>query len=213
MTHLEPSGTTISNNGPLGDWELVTLAQAGDRDAFGQLYSRHVSTVYRYISWRLAYGNDTEQLTSQVFLRALQRIDSVTNIGKDFPAWLVTIARNIVFDYTKSATYQRTRTYADLPEQRAHEDPEAQTVGLFHTRFLGQQLTPALRKLSRDQQECVGLRFYAGLSVTETAAAMARDEGAVKALQHRAIRRLADLLPDDAPSWLRADAGVTEVGP
>lgn len=59
------------------------------------------------------------------------------------------------------------------------------------------ELLRCVRQLNPDQRECIRLRFLQGLSVTETAVAMQRNEGAVKALQHRAIRRLAQLLPDD----------------
>ena len=58
------------------------------------------------------------------------------------------------------------------------------------------ELLRCIRKLNPDQQECIQLRFLQGLSVAETAHAMDRNEGAVKALQHRAIRRLAQLLPE-----------------
>ncbi len=58
-------------------------------------------------------------------------------------------------------------------------------------------LLDCVRKLGTDQRECIVLRFLQGLSVAETAAIMSRNEGAVKALQHRAVRRLAQLLPSE----------------
>lgn len=204
----QPSTVNVQDNAPLGDWELVTAAQASDRDAFGELYSRHAGTVWRYIIWRMEDRHLAEQLTSEVFLRALRRIDTVSDVGKDFPAWLIVIARNAVYDYTKSARWRLDRPVGDIPEQRAHEDPEAQTVHSLTTEFLTRQLSPCLRKLTREQQEVIGLRFWTGLSVTDTATVMGKDTGAVKALQHRAVRRLALLLPDDAASWLHEDAGV-----
>ena len=213
MTHPRSPGTNVLDNAPLGDWDLVAAAQRGDQDAFAELYSRHVHTVYRYIRWRIENPHNTEDLVSVVFLRALRQINSVSYVGRDFPAWLVTIARNAIYDHAKSAQYRLNRYVPAVPEQRAHEDPAAETVGRFTGRTVSRNLTLALRKLSGAQQECIGLRFYAGLTVTETAAAMGKDTGAVKALQHRAIRRLAGLLPDDAASWLRVDAGVSEMSP
>lgn len=216
MTHPRSPETNVLDNAPLGDWELVTLAQQGGpagQAAFGQLYDRHVNTVYRYVRWRIENPHNTEDIVSLVFIRALYAITSISYIGRDFGAWLVTIARNAIYDHARSASYRLNRYVPDVPEGRAHEDPAAEAVGRLNHRYVGRSLTQCLRRLSKDQQECVGLRFYAGLSVTETAAAMGKDTGAVKALQHRAIRRLAQLLPDDAPSWLRVDAGVTEVIP
>jgi RNA polymerase sigma-70 factor, ECF subfamily len=58
------------------------------------------------------------------------------------------------------------------------------------------ELLRCVRKLAAEQQECIVLRFLQGMSVTETAQIMGKSEGAIKALQHRAVRRLAALLPE-----------------
>lgn len=218
---VQPSTTNIRDNAQLNDWELVALAQAGGetgREAFGVLYDRHHKMVYRYLTWRLTphdVSNFGEQMAGDVWLRALRRINSVTDRGdgKAFGAWLVTIAGNLLLDHIKSSRHRWDRTVPEIPEpatqQRiARDEPEHAAVGNGVTRFYAKQLAPCLDRLSREQRECIGLRFYTGLSVEETAAAMGRNAGAVKALQHRAIRRLAQLLPDDAATWLTDDMGV-----
>jgi len=176
-------------------WQLVRAAQHGDSRAFGELYDRYVDTVYRYVLFRVGDRTLAEDLTSETFMRALRRISTVSYQGRDVGAWFVTIARNLVLDHVKSSRYRLEVSVADVGEpQRDVEGagPEREAVAAA-TRA---ELMRCVAKLAPDQQECIMLRFVHGLSVAETAAQMGRNEGAIKALQHRAIRRLAQLLPE-----------------
>ena len=174
-------------------WELVTAAQQGDQNAFGQLYDRYVDVVFRFILFRVGDRPLAEDLTSETFLRALRRISSVSYQGRDVGAWFVTIARNLVLDHVKSSRYRLEMTTADILDSSADDrGPEHEVV----EEATAAELMRCVAQLGQDQQECVMLRFMQGLSVSETAAVMGRNEGAVKALQHRAVRRLAQLLPE-----------------
>lgn len=175
----------------LATWEVVASAQAGDADAFGLLYDRYVDMVFRYVLFRVNDRSLAEDLTSETFLRALRRITSITYQGKDVGAWFVTIARNIVLDHMKSSRHRLEFSTAEILDSDSADDPEQEVV----TASVVAELLDCVRQLGADQRECIALRFLQGLSVAETAAAMGRNEGAVKALQHRAIRRLAKLLP------------------
>jgi RNA polymerase sigma-70 factor, ECF subfamily len=174
-------------------WELVAAAQQGDQDAFGQLYDRYVDVVFRFVLFRVSDRPLAEDLTSETFLRALRRISSVSYQGRDVGAWFVTIARNLVLDHVKSSRYRLEMTTADILDSSADDrGPEHEVV----EEATAAELMRCVAQLGHDQQECIMLRFMQGLSVSETAAVMGRNEGAVKALQHRAVRRLAQLLPD-----------------
>lgn len=174
-------------------WELVAAAQQGDQDAFGQLYNRYVDVVFRFILFRVSDRPLAEDLTSETFLRALRRISSVSYQGRDVGAWFVTIARNLVLDHVKSSRYRLEMTTADILDSSADDrGPEHEVV----EEATAAELMRCVAQLGHDQQECIMLRFMQGLSVSETAAVMGRNEGAVKALQHRAVRRLAQLLPE-----------------
>lgn len=173
-------------------WGLVEAAQRGDTEAFGQLYDRYVDMVHRYAYARLGDRTLAEDVTSETFLRALRRIGTVSYRGRDVGAWFVTIARNLTLDHVKSGR-NRYEVIGDPVETSANaEGPEPAVL----RRLTSQELLRCVRQLAPDQQECVVLRFLQGLSVAETAAAMERNTGAVKALQHRALRRLATLLPE-----------------
>lgn len=192
-------GPAIPESTPADDgrdeevWGLVEAAQAGDAEAFGRLYDRYVDVVHRYAYARLGDRTLAEDVTSETFLRALRRIGSVSYRGRDVGAWFVTIARNLVLDHVKSGRNRYEVVSGEpMDADRSTEGPEPAVL----RRLSAEELLKCVRQLPPDQQECIVLRFLQGLSVAETAAAMHRNAGAVKALQHRALRRLATLLPD-----------------
>jgi RNA polymerase sigma-70 factor (ECF subfamily) len=178
-------------------WDLVGAAQAGDVAAFGRLYDRYVDLVYRFIYYRLGDRAHAEDLTSETFMRALRRLHSLKNQGRDPAAWFVTIARNLVLDHVKSARYRLEVTAEDAyePAHRAPATDSAETTVL--TALTNRRLIEAVQDLSDEQRECVALRFLHGFSVAETAQVMCKNEGSIKALQHRAVRRLHALLKDE----------------
>ena len=172
---------------------LVTLAQQGDGEAFGQIYDAYVGQVYRYLYYRVGSQQLAEDLTSETFLRALRRIDSFSWQGRDICAWFITIARNLVTDHFKSSRFRLEVSTADmLDADRADDGIEQQVLDNLDNAAL----LEAVRQLKPEQQECVVLRFLQGLSVAETAAVMGRSAGAIKQLQLRAVRALAKLVPE-----------------
>ncbi len=174
-------------------WALVHRAQGGDAEAFGQLYDHYVTMVHRYVYHRVGDRATAEDVTSETFVRALRRIDSLTFQGRDVGAWLVTIARNLIRDHVKSSRFRLEVTTADMRDaDRATAGPEDVVVQHLTNR----QLLECVQQLGSEQQECIVLRFLHGLSVSETAEIMGKKDGAIKALQHRAVRRLAGLLPE-----------------
>ncbi len=161
--------------------------------AFGELFDRYYDVVFRYVLFRMGDRTFAEDVTQETFVRALRRISSVSYQGRDIGAWFVTIARNLIFDHVKSSRYRLERTTSEIVElSPSTSGPEQQVLD----GATNDELLRAVRQLNTDQQECIRLRFLQGLSVAETAKLMERNEGAVKALQHRAVRRLAQLLPE-----------------
>ena len=201
-----PAPATVEQTAPArpapGDaaaevWALVERAQAGEADAFGLIYDRYMETVFRFIYFRVGNKQLAEDLTSDTFLRALKRIGSFTWQGRDLGAWLVTIARNLVADHFKSGRYRLEITTGDVLEAEKEDrglEGTPETAVVDH--ITNVTLLTAVKQLNPEQQECIVLRFLHGFSVAETAQAMGKNEGAIKALQYRAVRALARLLPD-----------------
>jgi RNA polymerase sigma-70 factor (ECF subfamily) len=172
--------------------DLVARAQGGSADAFGALYDRYVDVVYRYVYYRVGSQQLAEDMTSETFLRALRRITSFTWQGRDFGAWLVTIARNLIADHFKSSRYKLEVATGEILESgRLADGPESEVLDAM----TNMTLLEAVKLLNAEQQECIVLRFLNGLSVAETALAMGKNEGAIKALQYRAVQSLKKLLP------------------
>jgi RNA polymerase sigma-70 factor, ECF subfamily len=172
---------------------LVELAKKGDAEAFGQLYDHYVSTIYRYVYYRVGAHALAEDLTSETFLRALKSLSSFRWQGRDFGAWLVTIARNLVADHFKSGRFRlEVATGEILDCDSVSDGPEDDVLASL----TNEALIEALKRLGSEQQECLVLRFLQGFSVTETARALGKSDGAIKQLQLRAVRNLAKLLPE-----------------
>ena len=178
-------------------WALVERAQAGEAEAFGLIYDRYMDTVFRFVYFRVGNRQLAEDLTSDTFLRALKRIGSFTWQGRDLGAWLVTIARNLVADHFKSGRYRLEVTTGDvLDADREDRGPEGSPESAVVDHITNVALLTAVKQLNPEQQECIVLRFLQGFSVAETAQTMGKNEGAIKALQYRAVRALARLLPE-----------------
>jgi RNA polymerase sigma-70 factor (ECF subfamily) len=173
---------------------LVNRAQAGDSEAFGLLYDEYSLSVYRYIYARVSSPVLAEDLTSETFVRALRALDSFRWQGRDFGAWLVTIARNLITDHFKSG---RVRLESPTDEIETHDSatqgPEVDVL----TAVTADVLRRAVSDLPDDQRDCLTMRFFAGMSIAETARALEKSEGAVKQLQLRAVRQLAKVIPKD----------------
>lgn len=190
----QPSAPTASGADSVED--LVERAQAGDSEAFAGLYDRYLDVVFRYISYRVGTRPLAEDLTSETFLRALRGMGGFTWQGRDFGAWLITIARNLIADHYKSSRFRLEITIADMVSTESPQDAAESPEGAVLRSFTNAALLTAVKQLNAAQQECLVLRFLQGLSVAETAKIMGKNEGAIKTLQYRAVRTLAQLLPE-----------------
>ena len=164
---------------------LVHQAQKGDKEAFAQLYENHFDKIYRYVALRIGNKIEAEDMTQQVFLKALQSISSFKWKGVPFSAWLFRIAHNQVVDYLRKEKKQAT---TPLDESMVSHDSAPQSV--VERKLDIEQLISATRRLTEAQREVISLRFAGELSIAQVAKVMGKSEGAVKALQHSAILAL-----------------------
>lgn len=191
IEQLEAAFRAGESEGREAEARLVRQARQGDRAAFGALYRQHVAAIYRYC-WLHTGGPQAaaEDLTSSVFLRAWQSIGRYEERGRPLLAWLHTIARNLVTDYL------RLRGRAESLDEALPAAASADDVDL---RIEHETLRNALAQLTEEQRQVVTYRFVLGYSGEETAAAMGKKAGAVRALQLRALQSLRALLERDAP--------------
>lgn len=173
---------------------LVDLAKDGDAEAFGQLYDHYAQGVFRFVYYRVGSRQLAEDITSETFARGLRSIQRFNWQGKDFGAWLTTIARNLIADHFKSSRSRLEVVTEVLPEGKvAAASPEQEVLSLISNELL----YDAVNQLPKEQRDCVLMRFIQGLSIAQTAAALGRSEGAIKQLQLRGIRGLSKLVSED----------------
>lgn len=172
---------------------LVDLARDGDSEAFGQLYDHYAPGIYRFVYYRVSSHQLAEDLTSETFLRGLRAIQRFTWQGKDFGAWLTTIARNLIADHFKSSRSRLEMVSEAVPEDRTASGAEDEVMSIVSH----EMLFDAVGALPPEQRDCVLMRFIQGLSIAQTAAVLGRSEGAVKQLQLRAVRALATTVSGD----------------
>jgi RNA polymerase sigma-70 factor, ECF subfamily len=166
------------------------LAAQRDRAAFGRLYRRYVDRVYGYAFYLLGDHHDAEDVTERTFVAALAAIDGFRDEGATFRAWLFRIAHNQLANALRSRQRQQAASLEVVAEPRVHADP----AGLFSLVEEARGLRRALEQLPDDRRQVVVLRFVDGLSAREIGAVLGRSEGAVRVLQHRALRQLAEML-------------------
>ena len=157
------------------------------------LYDHYQPSVHRFLYYRTRSTTLAEDLTSETFFRALRSMTGFRWQGKDFGAWLMTIARNLATDHFKAG---RTRLEHSTEDMGLHDDAtegpeETVLAGLTNEILLG-----ALQQLPVEQRDCLIMRFLQGMSIAETAAVLDRSDGAVKQLQLRGVRNLAKLMPE-----------------
>ena len=161
-----------------------------DRAAFGALYRRYVDRVYGYCFYLLGDHHDAEDATERTFTAALAAVDGFRDEGATFRAWLFRIAHNQLANALRSRDRQRAASLEVVAEPRANADP----AGILSLAEEARGLRRALDQLPVDRRQVVVLRFVDGLSAREIGAVLGRSEGAVRVLQHRALRQLAEML-------------------
>jgi len=165
---------------------FIKKAKKGEADAFGWLYDKYVSQIYRFIFLKVGVKQEAEDITHQVFLNAWMNIASYEERGHPFSSWLYRIANNAVIDYYRGRkNIQSLETTAgenlqELPELEKNLD-KLQDLKLVQA---------ALARLESDQQNVLIMKFIDDLSNKEIAATLNKSEGAIRVIQHRALKQL-----------------------
>ncbi len=191
MSPNDASQAAVTPVGQDEDAALAIRASRGESAAFGLLYDRHVAAIYRYVYYRVRDDAEAEDLTSDVFMRALKAMPRYEP-RQAFLAWLYRIARNAVIDRARKGN--RQVSFEDALEHPGVDkivEPDAEILAHSDSATL----RDALAKLTPLQQEVVVLRFLEGYSTEEIATIVGKREGTVRGIQFRAIGALRQLIP------------------
>lgn len=162
---------------------------AADPGPFEGVYDQHVVGIYRYIYARVGNHPDAEDLTAQVFVRAVEQLDTTRERGQ-IAAWLYRVAQNATADYWR-AFYRLPLVGVDhvAPGWEPADEPVTESVDGGDGARL--RVDALLRRLPTPYRRVLELRFLERLSVAETARAMGISNGNARVLQYRALRRAA----------------------
>jgi RNA polymerase sigma-70 factor (ECF subfamily) len=182
------------------DDKLIQLAKSGEADAFGELYERHITSVYRFLYARLDNRLDSEDFAEEVFWKAWNRISEYNERGVPFLAFLLIVARNVLIDhYRRNGRSPQQVSLEDIQVSDMNADPGE----LTNTNLNHQELRQAMADLRDEYQEVLVLRFLNEMSPKETAKVMKRSTGAVRVLQHRALAALSKSLDEKYDQRIR----------
>jgi RNA polymerase sigma-70 factor, ECF subfamily len=161
-----------------------------DARAFGELYDRFVERVYRYLYFRTGSHPEAEDLTEQVFLKAWEAIGRYRWQGRPFLAWLYRLAHNAHIDHVRSH-----KPTTSLTNDQRPIDVPSQSASIELGRTLDADvIAGALAHLTVEQQQVIVMKFIEGLDNEQIAQTMDKREGAIRALQMRALISLRRVL-------------------
>jgi RNA polymerase sigma-70 factor (ECF subfamily) len=163
----------------------IIRAMAGEEAALIELYEWYKPRIYRFLYYRLGNKHAAEDLTTELFLRMLQKLSSFRFQGIPFQAWLFQIARNLVVD-----DFRRQSVRLHEPIDETLQANEALPEEIAQRSMLRGELQDALMELTADQKDVIALRFIAGQSIAEVAQTLDKSESAVKSLQARGLKTL-----------------------
>jgi len=167
---------------------LLAKAKQGEEAAFGEIYNLYFQKIYRFIYYRVGNKEIAEDLAEEVFLKAFTKISSVKE-DVAFAGWLYQIARNQVIDY-----YRQKKLTISLDEIENTLEYESNVVDVINLEQQQKILLRFLKELTTEQQVVLKLKFFEDLNNGEIAEIMAKSEGAIRVIQHRAISKLQELI-------------------
>lgn len=161
----------------------------GNEARLAALYEEYYDRIARYVYTRIGDKAESEDLASEVFLKALKSIKTYRDTGPPMQAWLFKIAHNLVVDHLRKVSKIK-KVPIDTVEIVDDKDPAAAA----ETNIEMEKVSVAMIQLTEDQREVLRLRFFGGLTSRETADAMNKTDGAVREMQRAALERLRQLL-------------------
>lgn len=177
-----------------GEKTHIKKAKRGNKEAFGLLYNHYLPQIYRFILLKVNSRKEAEDLSHEVFLSAWQHIFDYQYEGFPFSSWLYQIAKNAVIDFYR--TSKKNVSVENVDENILKVDTEDSDK--LDAALEVAQIKKIISLLRPDYQDVLIMRFIEDMSPEEIAGALNKSEGAVRLLQHRAIKELKSLYNNES---------------
>ncbi len=156
------------------------------------LYEEYYDKIAHYAFVRIGDKTEAEDIAGEVFLKALESLESYKERGIPMQAWLFRIAHNLVVDHFRKATKYKT-----VPIDTVQVEADVDPVTVAEKNVELERVSKAMEQLTREQREVLGLRFFGGLTSKEAGSVLNKGDGAVREMQRAAIEKLRKLLVTD----------------
>ena len=180
---------TVAESGPGGPDNQAGDRTRSRREEFEEMYDTCMPKVYRYVSYRTGNASIAEDITSDVFEKALKHFDSYQQEKASQSTWLMTIARNTITDHFRREGRVQVVREEDAPEEVSQEPGVGEQVERLEE---VRQLRLCLAGLPQLDQDIISLKFGAGMNNREIARTLKVSESNVGTRLFRAVRRLRD---------------------
>ena len=174
------------------DEQLLAKAKTLDPEALRALHQQFYEPVARYISFKVGNAQTVEDLSGEVFVRVIEGLKRGKGWQESPKGWIMGIARNLVADYYRQR--ERVTEVKLTPDVAATQEASPIQLALRSERKA--ELMAAIHELTDDQRDVILMRFMEGINIEGVAKAIGKTPGAVKGLQYRALRALAEKMKE-----------------
>jgi RNA polymerase sigma-70 factor (ECF subfamily) len=171
--------------------DLIRRAQDGESIVVSEIYDRYQRGIFRYLYYRVGDQQTAEDLTSEVFLRMIEKLSNYQDQRTSFQAWLFQIARNLSIDhYRKMSVRNNVQLGEEFPGSGEGQ------LELIDRELTSEKLSRALGELPDNQRDVIIMRFVVGMPIGEVAETLHKTKDSIKGLQRRALLALRDRMTE-----------------
>ena len=170
---------------------LYKIKKDRDAEAYGELYNLYIEKIYRFVSFKVSSRSEAEDLTSDIFLKAWNYLaEGKYGDIRNFSGFIYKVARTTLIDFYRKKGKEQLCSIEDLPEFGV----EAVEYGSIHDRYEAEKILKAVKKMKREYQEIIILRYMDSLSGSEIANILGKSTVNVRVTLHRALQVLKHIL-------------------